>query len=183
MRRTVLAVALLAALGPWPAAAQDAAGGDIRCNDQPIPVRGVIARWDGKDQLNLQLFARPVTAATHQAWAERPIGRGGVMLTEHDSFASLTFTLKPGVSELTHDAIKSYHFYINCPTLQMNFSRSTFTKRAVETLTATLPTFAGRLGSGGRLQLAGRGTESMGIDTITRAAWDFRLDTPVVVMK
>jgi hypothetical protein len=86
----------------------------------------------------------------------------------------MTFTLKAGASELTHEAIKDYHFY---------FVRSTFTKRAFETMKATLPTFAGRLGGGGRLQLAGRGTESMGMDTPTKAVWDFRFDVPVVVMK
>ncbi len=155
-RRVVVMIALAVALAAARAAAQESAGGDIRCNDQSIAVRGAIARWDGKDQLSIQLFARPITAATHQAWAERPIGRGGVMLTEHDSFAAMTFTLKPGATELTHEAIKDYHFYINCPTLQMNFVRSTFTKRAFETMKATLPTFAGRLVSGGRLQLAGR---------------------------
>jgi hypothetical protein len=177
-----MAIALLAALGS-PAAAQDTVGGDIRCNNQPMAVRGAIARWDGKDQVNVQLFDKPPTAETHRLWAARPIGRGGEMPAEHDSFASVTFTLKPGATELSHETLKDYHFYINCPTLQMNFNRGTFTKRGVETMKATLPTFGGRLGSGGRLQLASRGTESMGIDAITKATWDFRLDAPVAVMK
>jgi hypothetical protein len=58
VRRVGVLVALALALGVAPAAAQDSAGGDIRCNDQPIAVRGAIARWDGKDQLNIQLFER-----------------------------------------------------------------------------------------------------------------------------
>jgi hypothetical protein len=107
-------VALALTLGVAPAAPQDSAGG-------------------GKDQLNIQLFERPITAATHQASAQRPIGPGGLMLAK------------------------------DCHTM--------------------LPTFAGRLGASGRLQLAGRGAESMGMDTPTKAVCDFRFDAPVVVMK
>ena len=94
--------------------------------------------------------------------------------------AVITYTLTSAAARADQSAIQSYHFYIDCPTLQMNINRSVFTRRDMK---ADFPEFGATLEPAGRLRVTLRGSEQMGMsmDRPTKATWDLRVDTPVHV--
>lgn len=180
--RTALIIPALifaAVMLPLPALAADDASGAFQCNADKIPIRGAVARWEpATKKLVLTLFKEPPTADAVRHWANQPSGGGGVIPQGARYFARITYTLKDPGASATHTAIESYHFYIDCPTLQMNLNRSTFTRRDMKT---DFPDFNAILKTGGRLKTALRGNAEMGMKTPVKTVWDVRVDTPIHV--
>jgi hypothetical protein len=160
------------------AAAADEVTGAFQCNAEKIPIRGAIARWEpASRKLTLTLFKNPPSPDAIRHWAGQS-GGSGVIPQGMDYFARITYTLKdPGASP-TQAAIESYHFYIHCPTLQMNLNRSVFTRRDMK---GDLPDFNATLKPGGRLKASLKGAEEMGMKVPTKATWDLRVDTAIHV--
>lgn len=169
----------LGAVAPGPAVGQEAVTGAFQCNAEKIPIRGAVARWEpDKKALAVMFFKSPPSAETVKHWAAQP-SEGARMIPEGmDYFASITFKMKSDAAKAGQDAIQSYHFYINCPTLQMNLNRSVFTGR---NMSQDFPAFAATLQRGGRLRVTLKGSETMGMSTPVKATWDARVDTAVHV--
>lgn len=164
---------------PLPGLAADDASGAFQCNAEKIAIRGAVARWEpSTKKLVLTLFREPPSADAVRHWANQPSGGGGIIPQGARYFARITYTLKDPAATVTHAAIESYHFYIDCPTLQMNLNRSTFTRRDMK---GDFPDFNATLKAGGRLKTVLRGSEEMGMKTPVKAVWDVRVDTPIHV--
>jgi hypothetical protein len=164
-------------LVPSSARAADDATGAFQCNADKIPIRGAVARWESATKkLVLTLFKNPPSADAVKHWASQSSSGGGMIPQGMDYFAKITYTLKDPGASVDHAAIQSYHFYIQCPTLQMNLNRSTLTRRDMK---GDFPEFSAALRPGGRLKATLRGTEEMVLTTPTKATWDLRVDTAI----
>jgi hypothetical protein len=176
MLKKTRAAGLLAAMLAAPALAAESASGAIECDAAKYPVRGAVARWESSTRkLVLTLFQKSPSPEMVKHWADMPSGEPGQIPQGMEHLARITYTLR-GTGKIGHSAIEAYHLHVPCPSLHINLARSA---AARPNLKADFPEFEAMLQPGGRLKASVRGAEELRTKTVSKASWDFRVDTRI----